>query len=341
MSALGFSAKIILDSIVGRHRLTTVEMCMPRFLLAELNTHRDFTRSSASSRAIPVAKRIAECSTDPFVPEAFGRNQKGMQQSDVLVSDVAYKAERAWRLAGAYAATQAEELARLEVHKQYANRVLEPFLWHTVIVSSTKWGNFRGLRVSPMAQPEFEKIARMTMEVVDASTPTSRAIGEWHLPYVDGVDLERPRSEGFNWESIRRISIARCARVSYLSHDGLRAPKEDIGLFMRLGEPGHMAPFEHVACATGEIGQPMMSLCAQRLGEWVFGGAQEEPENPLDDVPGLDDGDWDAFMALHPRIRQAAFRPSNFVGWTQYRKLIKFEEDFSARDGSAFVPFEP
>ena len=49
------SAKVIADSVCPKGvRMTTMEIEYPRFILAELNTHRMLSKNSASSRAIPV-----------------------------------------------------------------------------------------------------------------------------------------------------------------------------------------------------------------------------------------------------------------------------------------------
>ena len=53
------SAEIIADTYCEftDERVTTMEVTMHRFVLAEFNTHRVFSRNSASSRAIPVRKQ--------------------------------------------------------------------------------------------------------------------------------------------------------------------------------------------------------------------------------------------------------------------------------------------
>ena len=49
------SAKVIADSVSPKGiRLVTIECQFPRFILAQVNTHRVFSRNSASSRAIPI-----------------------------------------------------------------------------------------------------------------------------------------------------------------------------------------------------------------------------------------------------------------------------------------------
>jgi hypothetical protein len=250
---MAFSAKVLADSISpAGQRLTTLEVTMPRIVLAEFNTHRMFSRSSASSRAIPVEKRIAALETDPFIPEAFGKNQKGMQSSEQLDEVVDLQARAIWVQALETAKHFAGRLAEVGVHKQLANRLIEPFCWHTVIVTATEWGNFWGLRISKYAQPEIAKPAALMKEAMDASTPKRIGHGEWHTPLVpDRAELVE---SGYTPRQIAEISSARCARTSYLTHNGVREPEADRELFAKLVEPGHMAPLEHVATpCTGDL----------------------------------------------------------------------------------------
>lgn len=223
---MSFAAKVLADSVSPAGvRLTTLEVVIPRIVLAEYNTHRVFSRSSASSRAIPVEKRIASVRDNPFIPSSFGRNQRGMQAGEALTGQEAHDAEYAWLSAARAACHWAGELAKAGVHKQYANRLLEPFLWHTVICTSTEWSNFWGLRISPLAQPEIAEPARLMKLAMDESTPAPVDVGQWHLPLMP--DLEELRKT-FTVERLCQISAARCARVSYLTHDGKRDPTADI-----------------------------------------------------------------------------------------------------------------
>jgi len=246
---MGYAAKILKDSITYRghesHRLTTMEVTFPRIVLAEFNTHRVFSRNSASSRAIPVEKRIAAVANDPFVPGAFGKNQKGMQASENLEGTDAYDAKYAWMSAKDEAVRWAKRLAEVGVHKQIANRLIEPFSWQTVIVSATEWDNFFALRCNPDAQPEIRHVADMMREAYEASVPSRLLPGAWHMPLLpDEAELT---AAGYTVEDLCRISVGRCARVSYLTHDGVRDPKADIDLYERLRSSGHMSPLEHVA----------------------------------------------------------------------------------------------
>jgi thymidylate synthase ThyX len=243
---VSYEAKIIADSISPAGiRLTTLQVTFPRFILAEFNTHRMLSRNSASSRAIPVKKRIEAVLNDPFVPEQFGRNQKGMQAGEPFVSTEHSQARFIWQSALNDALIYAEQLAELGVHKQLANRLLEPFSWHTAVVTATDFNNFFHLRCHPDAQPEFQKIAGMIRDVMEASEPKEFCYGDWHLPYITDEDYSLENA-GLH---LGAVSAARCARVSYLTHEGKRDISADSALATRLLASGHLSPFEHPARA--------------------------------------------------------------------------------------------
>ena len=247
---MGYAAKILKDSVTtDGARLTTFEVTIPRIVLAEFNTHRMLSRNSASSRAIPVERRIAAVESDPFVPEAFGRNQKGMQAAEELADQDAADARAAWMFAATDACRHARRLAGIGVHKQLANRLLEPFLWHTVIASATEWDNFFALRDNAAAQPEIAKPVRLMRAALAESEPSRLRFGQWHTPFVDFDEAASLAAAGFSADEILLVSVGRCARVSYLTHDGIRDPRADVDLALRLRSSGHMSPFEHVAQA--------------------------------------------------------------------------------------------
>lgn len=239
-----YSAKIIADSIAANStaRLTTMEICFPRIVLAEFNTHRMLSRNSASSRAIPVERRIRDVRANPFVPEAFGRNQKGMQAGEALGDAEQQAAEVAWRNAMMRACDCAEDLVKAGVHKQWANRLVEPFAWHTVVVTATEWTNYFNLRISKLAQPEIRRVSELMLEAMNRSRPEIVESGGWHLPYVTKRDLA-----DLAWDDLPKVSTARCARVSYLTQDGRHDPDADIALANKLLADRHMSPFEHPA----------------------------------------------------------------------------------------------
>lgn len=245
------SAKVIEDSITDSGRcLTTLQLCYPRFIHAEFMTHRVLSRNASSSRAIPVAKMIEQVRTDPAMPIHWGANQSGMQAKAELSSVYRNMVIDEWQQAAHKAAASAEKMEKLGLHKQVANRVLEPFQWIHVVVTATEWDNFFALRDHEDAQPEIRELAVQIKLAMAQSTPAVLEPGEWHLPYV--TDDEQVCSDVFdmNPHTLQRVSAARCARVSYLTHDGENPDiKKDLALFERLagGVPLHASPLEHQA----------------------------------------------------------------------------------------------
>ena len=224
----------------------------PNFFADGIVVHN--SRNAASSRAIPVVKMIEQVRNDPALPIHWGLNQPGMQASKEHAEPE--KAQRWWWLAAESAAEQAERLNELGLHKQIVNRVLEPFQWMHTIVTATEWDNFFDLRCHPDAQPEFQALANAIRTAMDESSPVKRASGtqwasSWHLPYVS--DDERAN---LHPHTLPKISAARCARVSYLKHDGtIPSIEDDMALFERLvgSKPLHASPIEHQACAASSV----------------------------------------------------------------------------------------
>lgn len=243
------SAKIIADSISPEGvRLTTFQITCHRFVLAEMNTHRTLSRNSASSRAIPLTKQLKRVMETPALPLKWAGEQKGMQGGDEIEDIRA--AEQLWLAARDTSVKMAGSLGFDHfVHKSIANRLLEPFMWHTIVCTGTAWENFFEQRCSPLAQPEIKAVADLMKAAYDESEPRELKQGEWHLPYVDAEDLDQETSI----EVVCQISAARCARVSYLTQEGKRDPDADQQLYFRLtsAEPPHWSPLEHVATPWG------------------------------------------------------------------------------------------
>jgi hypothetical protein len=249
----GYSVRILLDSIgPSGCRLTTWELRYPRMVHAELMTHRLLSRNSASSRAIPIAKMIAQVWRDPAMPVWWGANQSGMQARAELSGVRMWLAHRTWLAARLVAIVLAWMLSRVGLHKQIANRLLEPWMFITVIVSATEFANWFALRDHPDAQPEIAWVARLMHERYRDSDPYALAAGEWHMPLLDDKEREHiDIDDRFTLADARKVSVGRCARVSYLTHDGKRDLAADVALHDRLAgsSPGHWSPFEHVAQA--------------------------------------------------------------------------------------------
>lgn len=248
-------AEVVADSISNQDiRLTTFRLYYPRVIHAELMTHRVFSRNASSSRAIPVKRLIEQVEEDPFIP-VFGKNQKGMQSREPLDDQQQHQALWEWLDALDSAVNHARRLADLEVHKQHVNRLLEPFSHINVLVTATDFDNWFWLRRHPDAQPEIRELADKMYEARKASHPVERSAGSWHLPFADDVETAsqvRHFNQGrLNELDIKlRVSVARCARVSYQTFDGKTSTVEaDLDLYNRLlsSEPLHASPAEHQA----------------------------------------------------------------------------------------------
>ena len=238
-------ARVIEDSVSPEgDRLTTIEVEFWRPVLAEFNTHRVFSRNSASSRAIPVNKQIDRLTSDPAGPLVWSTEQAGMQGGEPLTGKELEDAQNCWERARHDAIAHARHLQSLGVHKSIINRLLEPFMWHRVIVTATDWQGFWDQRCSPLAEPRIEEAANAMKAAYDASVPKAIKYGEWHTPYIR--DEERDQ---FSADELVKISVGRACRVSYLTHEGIRDPQEDIALYYRLVSqtPPHASPLEHVA----------------------------------------------------------------------------------------------
>lgn len=283
------SAKIIADSVSEQgSRITTMQLRYPRFIHAEFMTHRQLSRNASSSRAIPVSRLIQDILDDTAMPIHWGKNQKGMQADEEcseLVVFESYEAtddyydeetdayydnyalvegaetrEDAWLYARDQAIKMARAFDEAGYHKQVVNRLLEPFSHINVVVTATEWSNFFALRRHKDAEPHIHMLADAMYEAMENSKPVLLKEGQWHLPYVDQEDIDFydiqegiPGDTPKFWPNIDRAikcSVARCARVSYMTHEG-RIPtvEEDLTLYDRLvgSHPIHASPAEHQA----------------------------------------------------------------------------------------------
>jgi len=244
---MSYNVEILADSIANEQRITTVELTFPRFILAEVNTHRMFSRNSASSRAIPTEKIIERVANEPFVPETFNKRVKGMGVGEEFDEQAAEIARSWWHHARGGSITAASELNNLGLDKSRANRLLEPFMWHTAIITATDWDNFFALRNHEAAQPEFQIIAGMLDAEMHRSTPLELERDEWHLPLVDLGSEWIEAKETKQWEHWAWVSAGRCARSSYDKIHDPETKAESYSRAEKLKGAGHMSPFEHQA----------------------------------------------------------------------------------------------
>ena len=249
------SAKVIAHSRAeGCPDLITLQVRFPWWLLPEMNTHRTFSRNYGSTRAIPISKLIDEAMNDPALPEVWTSHKPGMQGGFDLSDTQIEWAEGIFFSARDAAVAAAKGMLDLGIAKQNANRLLMPFIHVEGIVTATDWQNFFDLRCHPDADPTMRALAEAMRDAIEASEPVVLEKGQWHLPYVRQSDSDwidptmRALAPEIVANRLAMISAARCARVSYLNHDGSDPDiQKDLTLAERLLSSKHMSPSEHQA----------------------------------------------------------------------------------------------
>ncbi len=241
------TAKVIEDSISTNNiRLTTLQLRYPRMIHADFMTHRVFSRNGRSSRAVPVTTLLSE---EAYIPR-FGMNKPGMQAGDYFDQDMQEMAEKIWLEMIDAVRSGVAELTNLKVHKQWANRPLEWFGYIDVLVTSTSWANFDGLRNHQDAQPEIITLAQRMIEARKNSKPTLLVKDQWHLPYVNAYERLK-----YNVETLKKLSTARCARLSYKPFNGDDSIEKEFERYEKLmvSAPLHASPAEHQATPDEKI----------------------------------------------------------------------------------------
>lgn len=245
---MSISATVIADSVSPEGiRLTTFQLRYPRIVHSELMTHRVFSRGASSSRAIPISRSIRDILADPAEPVAWGSNKPGMQAGAELTGIRRTLTKLAWHGAKRAAILGARISQWAGAHKQVANRLLEPWSHINVIVTSTDFANWFALRMHENADPTLKALADAMFDARMGSEPQLLQPGKWHLPYITFDDF---LNHGGDIEVLKKISAARCARVSYNNHAG-KTPtfEQDMKLFDYLvaEAPVHASPTEHQA----------------------------------------------------------------------------------------------
>jgi hypothetical protein len=179
---------------------------------------------------------------NPYLPLYWGRNEAGMQASTELDADEIEACKRNILALRSYAVNVCDKLWDIGMHKQDINRYLEPWGWTSQVLTSCFWSNFFALRTHKDAHPAFQKVARWMYVQYKRSVPERLNYGEWHLPFIDDSDRNF-----FKLSELKMISVARCARLSYNTFDGVRDAAKDFELYDKLagGFPKHMSPFGH------------------------------------------------------------------------------------------------
>jgi thymidylate synthase ThyX len=343
-------AKVILDSI-GAHspRLTTFWTRYPKWIHAEHCRHRSMSLCVSSSRAVPVSKNLEEVRSDELraAPVWWGKEQRGMSATEELSDNHNYDrvygehstrdfAKIEWKRAALNAVGCAKSLQLMGVHKSIVNRILEPFLHVNVLVTCAEPGlmNFFGLRLDKAAQPEMRTLAELMWAAWNESKPTKLEPGQWHLPFVFGDDPQEPQwlsrfgpnnertEEEKNSEFddlCRRVSVARCARLSYTSFEtGKRSTiEEDLALYDRLitSRPIHASPAEHQATPDVVIGKKLVWKSHGPINYDPITGFPVIDREDLSWKGELEEVDAFQFEELH----------GNLPGWIQHRKQLPGE----------------
>lgn len=275
--------------------LITYQLTYPRFVHSELMTHRVFSRNASSSRAIPIMRMLRNTVSDMALPSAWGTNKPGMQAGEEMQGWRRRAAQWLWKGAGYAASGFAWCMAKLGAHKQIVNRIMEPWSHISVVLTATDFANWEALRDHPDADPTIHELASKMRAARLQSKPNLLAPGEWHLPYV--MPHERLQ---YSRELLLEISAARCARVSYLTHDRKEPRlKDDRKLFDRLARhnPMHASPLEHQA-TPDERDEVLVTLSYRKTGSQL----QERK-----------------MLWRKPELH------GNFTGYVQFRKTLEGE----------------
>ena len=250
-------AKVIKDSIYNGTRIITIEAEYPKFLQAELNTHRQLVKNASSARAIPTAYFIES----PFVPTKVGVNCAGMSAKAYLEGNQLKEFQQDWLNIYSNIKHQVGELqTKYNTHKQLTNRLLEAFAYSKGIFTGTleTWKHVLQLRAHKDAQPEIQELAERIKEAIEGSTPQMLQYGEFHLPYVDSV-------EAGDDEINIKLSISQIAQVSYRKLDD--SVDKALAIFNKLHlldhspeNPPHISPCQHV----------MQALGMDDTSDWLF-----------------------------------------------------------------------
>ena len=249
------TVKIISDSLAKNgKRLTTFEVTYWRPILPEYNTHRVFSRNTSSSRAKPFLKRVEEAVKQTFVPEHWNAEKPGMvggeEFNDTVKTLINNRIQKLADFTANYLLALDEDVKAYTgygIHKQYLNRYLEPFIGCTQLITSTEWDNWFKLRMASDAQPEIKDVACEMFYMLQENKPTILKEGQWHLPYISSAEMKQ-----FDLDTLKRISVARCARISYKTYESGGVVEKDLELYNQLYKNGHMSPFEHIATPMSE-----------------------------------------------------------------------------------------
>ena len=181
---------------------------------------------------------MTEVERDPFVFDSFLAAKKGMQPGAPIPQQD--QARGVWLYARNCMLEAVQSLLELGVCKEQANRLLEPFMWQRVVITSSEWENFFAQRCHPDAQRELRIFAEYVRAALGNSIPQPLDYGQWHTPYADPTDFPDP-------DTRKKVSVGRCAGISYLKTDSSIEAATRVYQSMWNADPPHFSPFEHIA----------------------------------------------------------------------------------------------
>lgn len=261
------SANVIQHSrhAISNKDMISLEIEIPRIILAELNTHKIMIRNSQSTRAVPIKDAIKQIEENMFMPKYWGKNQSGMVAKEECNEEVnAYTTgdwhedefitrEAAWVCSAESAIRYASGFSEANYHKQICGRLLEPFSMIKLVFTATEWDNFFNLRIHPDAEPHFRELAIKCYIAIKNSKPVIIESGEWHLPYIDRIRDENgilryyANDKMVDLETARNISLSCIAQTSYRKHDTTEEKADKILSKLFGSDPVHASPAESVA----------------------------------------------------------------------------------------------
>lgn len=239
-------------------KIITFELDYPRYIHSEVMTHRVFSRNAQSSRAVPVS--VTQQVNQDFVrPIVYGANMPGMSSKESLMGYTLAQVSGLWEAEAKHAFEVSKELSALGLHKQWANRITEPFSKIKVVLTTTEKENFYWLRDDEdAAQPEIVELCQRMQEADSAVTPVLLRKGMWHMPYLqqsfgkdqDGVEQQVFTDANGKVLSIKdalKVSASCCAQVSYRRLDD--SLEKALNIYSKLfsGPKPHLSPTEHQA----------------------------------------------------------------------------------------------
>lgn len=314
------------EAIPTGKKIVTMRVTFPRFILAELNTHRDFSRNSSSSRAIPFKKMLSSVWNNPFIPISWQKDHKGMQGSEYFTNKTTiWLLKNLWLTARTLAIVLAWTMHKVGLTKQLCNRILEPFMWHTALITATEWENFFALRC-----PQY-RVGGKGDEKSSTSLYRSKKDAIKDYP----ASFDEPNINWLFWNKGQaEIHIMALAEAMWDAYNEAEFEKLEAGQwhipfsdkvdYLELGIQTSQYYIDNpteVVSVTKWLLKIATAMCA-RVSYTVFGEVRKIA-NYLKDAELhdnlADSGHWSPFEHC-AKASNKLRRSGNFVGWMQYRK---------------------